>query len=287
DFIPPWLDEPHVTSLRLEKLSPDQANAMILEVTGGKKVPDEVCNQLISKTDGVPLFIEELTKTVLESAVLPHSGDRYVVAGPLAPFAIPSTLHDSLIARLDRFASVKEIAQIGAVLGREFSYHLIAAVAQTPPGFLHAALNQLTAAELIFERGERPDCTYVFKHALVQDAAYESLLRSKRQQVHDRVASVLNAQFTDLIERQPELMAHHLLQAGLIEPAIDYLQKAAQRAIQRSANTEAIGHLKQALELLHSLPQDSKHGRSELELQVKLGQAMIAGRGYAAAETKD
>jgi predicted ATPase len=207
--------------------------------------------------------------------------------GPLPPFAIPTTLQDSLMARLDRFAPIKEIAQIGAVLGREFSYRLIAAVARTSTAFLQTALAQLTAAELIFERGERPDSTYIFKHALVQDAAYESLLRSKRQQLHNRVAGVLKEQFADTIEQQPELMAHHLLQAGLIEPAIDYLQKAGQRANQRSANTEAIRHLKHALELLHSLPKHPDRARAELELQVMLGQAMIAGRGYAAAETKE
>jgi len=287
DFLPPWLDQPHVTMLRLEKLSRDQAGAMIFEVTGGKRLPDEVYDQIISKTDGVPLFIEELTKAVLESGLLRYADDRYVIDGPLPPLAIPTTLHDSLMARLDRFAPVKEIAQIGAVLGREFSYRLIAAVAQTSTSFLQSALSQLADAELIFERGERPDSTYIFKHALVQDAAYESLLRSKRQQLHNRIANVLKEQFAEIIEQQPELMAHHLLQAGLIEPAIAYLQKAGQRAIQRSANIEAIGHLKHALESLHSLPKSRERARTELELEVMLGQAMIAGRGYAAQETKE
>jgi class 3 adenylate cyclase/predicted ATPase len=287
DFLPPWLDQPHVTMLRLEKLSRDQAGSMILEVTGGRRIPDEVYEQIISKTDGVPLFIEELTKAVLESGLLRYAGDRYVIDGPLPPLAIPTTLHDSLMARLDRFAPVKEIAQIGAVLGREFSYRLIAAVALTSTTFLQSALSQLTEAELIFELGERPDSTYVFKHALVQDAAYESLLRSKRQQLHNRIANVLKDQFAETIEQQPELMAHHLLQAGLTEPAIAYLQRTAQRAIQRSANTEAIGHLKQALESLHSLPKTRERTRTELELEVMLGQAMIAGRGYAAHETKE
>jgi class 3 adenylate cyclase/predicted ATPase len=287
DFIPPWLGQPHVTMLQLEKLSRDQAGAMVLGVTGGKKIPAEVYDQIISKTDGVPLFIEELTKAVLESGLLRDAGDRYVIDGPLPPLAIPTTLYDSLMARLDRHAPIKEIAQIGAVLGREFSYHLIAAVAPTSTAFLQAALTQLTAAELIFERGERPDSTYTFKHALVQDAAYESLLRSKRQQLHKRIADVLKEEFAETIERQPELMAHHLLHAGLIEPAIDYLQKAGQRAIQRSANTEAIGHLNHALESLRSLSKNQERTRTELELEVMLGQAMIAGRGYAAAETKE
>jgi class 3 adenylate cyclase/predicted ATPase len=286
DFLPPWLDQPHVTMLRLEKLSRDQAGAMILDVTGGKHIPDEVHDQIITKTDGVPLFIEELTKAVLESGLLRYTGDRYAIDGPLPPLAIPTTLHDSLMARLDRFAPVKEIAQIGAVLGREFSYRLIVAVARASTAFLQSALSQLVDAELIFERGERPDSTFIFKHALVQDAAYESLLRSKRQQLHNRIASVLKEQFSETIEQQPELMAHHLLQAGLVEPAIAYLQKAGQRAIQHSANTEAIGHLKHALELLHSLSKNRERACTELELEVMLAQAMIAGRGYAADETK-
>jgi class 3 adenylate cyclase/predicted ATPase len=287
DFIPPWLDQPHVTMLRLEKLGRDQAGAMILGVAGGKQIPAEVYEQIIRKTDGVPLFIEELTKAVLESGLLRDAGDRYVIDGPLPPLAIPTTLYDSLMARLDRHAPIKEIAQIGAVLGREFSYRLLAAVVPTSTAFLQAALTQLTAAELIFEHGERPDSIYSFKHALVQDAAYESLLRSKRQQLHKRIADVLKEQFVEITERQPELMAHHLLHAGLIEPAIDYLQKAGQRAIQRSANTEAIGHLKHALELLHSLSRNPERARAELELEVVLGQAMIAGCGYAARETKE
>ncbi len=287
DFVPPWLDQPRVTMLRLEKLSRDQAGAMIVAVTGGKKIPTEVYEQIIRKTDGVPLFIEELTKAVLESGLLRDAGDRYVIDGPLPPLAIPTTLYDSLMARLDRHAPIKEIAQIGAVLGREFSYRLLAAVAPTSTAFLQAALTQLTAAELIFERGQRPDSIYTFKHALVQDAAYESLLRSRRQQLHKRIADVLKEQFAEIIERQPELMAHHLLHAGLVGPAIDYLQKAGQRAIQRSANTEAIGHLKRALELLHSLAKNTGRAHTELELEVMLGQAMIAGRGYAASETKE
>ena len=235
----------------------------------------------------MPLFVEELTKTVLESGQLRAAGDRYIAIAPLPSLAIPATLHDSLIARLDRLASIKEIAQIGAALGREFSYRLLAAVAPIAGAPLEAALAQLGAAELIFARGEPPDSTYIFKHALVQEAAYASLLHSKRLRLHGQIADALNEHFPEIIESHPELMAHHLAEAGLTERAIEYLQKAGERAIQRSANVEAIGHLKRALELFQSLPDHQGRTRKALELVVLLGQAMIAGRGYAAAETKE
>src|SRR5262249_53126831 len=200
--------------------------------------------------------------------------------------AIPETLRDSLMARLDRLAPIKEVPQIGAALGREFSYRLLAAVSRLNEEALRDALDQLIEAELIFARGKPPDSAYTFKHALVQEAAYESLLRSKRQQLHGRIAEVLEKSFTQTVETQPEVMAHHLAQAGLTEPAIDYLQRAAQRAIQRSANAEAIRHLERALELLRSLPDSAERTRVACGVQVMLGEAMIAARGYAAPETK-
>jgi class 3 adenylate cyclase/predicted ATPase len=287
EFFPPWLDQSNVTMFRLNRLGHDHARAIIADITGGKALPADVYEQIISKTDGVPLFVEELTKTVLESGLLCDAGDRYIIAGPLPPPAIPTTLHDSLMARLDRLSPIKEIAQIAAAIGREFSYRLLNSVASTSEALLKGALAQLTAAELIFVRGEPPHSRYVFKHALVQDAAYSSLLRGKRQQLHSRIAEVLEEQFADTVETQPELVAHHFEQAGISGPAIEYLRKAGQRAIERSANAEAIGHLKHALELLQSLPDNSDHKRAALELEVMLGQAMIAGRGYAAPETME
>jgi predicted ATPase len=287
EFFPPWLDQSHVTMLRLDRLARDHARAMIVNVTGGKELPAEVYEQIISKTDGVPLFVEELTKAVLESGLLQDAGDRYVTVGPLPPPAIPTTLHDSLMARLDRLGPIKEIAQVSAALGREFSYRLLAAVAPISGAPLQAALRQLTAAELIYGRGEPPDSTYIFKHALVQDAAYASLLRGKRQELHSRIAAVLKEHFADTVETQPELMAHHLVQAGLTELAVDYLRKAGLRAIERSANAEAIGHLERALGLVQSLAETREHTQVALGLEVMLGQAMIAGRGYAAPETKE
>jgi class 3 adenylate cyclase/predicted ATPase len=286
EFFPPWLDQTHVTMLRLNRLNRNHVAAMILQMTGGKELPPTVYDQILNKTDGIPLFVEELTKAVLESGHLQDTGNRYVISDSRAVPAIPTTLRDSLMARLDRLAPIKEIPQIGAALGREFSYRLLAAVAPVSEAVLRNALEQLIRAELIFARGEPPDSVYTFKHALVQEAAYESLLRRRRQQLHSRIAEVLKEQFADTVETQPELMAHHLAQAGMTEPAIDYLQKAGQRAIQRSANAEAIEHLEGALELLQSLSGSPERRRVACGLQVMLGEAMIAGRGYAAPETK-
>jgi predicted ATPase/class 3 adenylate cyclase len=287
DFFPPWLNEPNVTMLRCGRLERSHVAAMILHMTGGKELPAEVYTQILDRTDGVPLFVEELTKAVLESGHLHDVGDRYVIGDSRAVPVIPATLHDSLMARLDRLMSIKEIPQIGAALGREFSYRLLAAVAPIEEPALRAALNQLVDAELIFARGEPPDSIYTFKHALVQQAAYDSLLRSKRQQLHARIAEILERQFADIVETQPELIAHHLAQAGLNESAIAYLKQAGQRSIERSANSEAIGHLEAALELLKALPQSAERTRLAIELEVMLGQAMIAGRGYAAPETRE
>jgi class 3 adenylate cyclase/predicted ATPase len=287
EFFPPWLDQPHVTMIQVNRLGRDQASAMIRDVAGCKELPPEVFEPIINKTDGVPLFVEELTKMVLESGLLRDAGDRYITVGPLPPLAIPTTLHDSLMARLDRLSAIKEIAQIGAAIGREFTYRLLAAVAPISGIALQSALEHLTRAGLIFGRGEPPDSTYIFKHALLQDAAYASLLRGRRQQLHRHIADALEDQFAELAETQPELMAHHLAQAGLTELAINYLRKAGQRANESSANAEAIGHLKLALELLQSLPDGPEHKRKALELHVMLAQAMIAGRGYAAPETRE
>jgi predicted ATPase len=273
--------------LRLNRLGREQARAIVVDIAGNKALPADVYEQIISKTDGVPLFVEELTKTVLESAALDDAGDQRLKVGALSPSAIPTTLYDSLMARLDRLAPIKEIAQIAAVLGREFSYSLLASVVPASEPLLRGALAQLTAAELIFGRGTPPDATYVFKHALVQDAAYASLLRGKRQQLHGQIADVLKDKFPDTVETQPELIAHHMAQAGRGRQAIDYLRKAGQRAIERSANAEAIGHLERALELLQQLSDNPEHKQLALELEVMLGQAMIAGRGYAAPETKE
>jgi predicted ATPase len=192
EFFPSWLDQPHVTMIQIGRLGRDKASAMIRDLAGGKELPAEVLEPIISKTDGVPLFVEELTKMVLESGMLRDAGDRYITVGPLRDFAIPTTLHDSLMARLDRLSTIKEVAQIGAAIGREFTYRLLAAVAPIAGNALQSALDQLTRAG--FCRGEPPDSTYIFKHALLQDAAYASLLRGRRQQLHRRIADALESQ---------------------------------------------------------------------------------------------
>jgi class 3 adenylate cyclase/tetratricopeptide (TPR) repeat protein len=285
DFFAPWLGQPHVTMLRLERLSKDEVGTMLADLTGGKGLPAELSEVIVSKTDGVPLFVEEMTKAILETGVLDDGGERSTLQRPISVPSIPVTLHDSLMARLDRLAPIKEVAQIGAAIGREFPYRLLAAVAPLAASALDSALSQLTAADLIYARGHSPDSTYVFKHALVQDAAYASLLRSKRQQLHGNIAHAIEGQFPEIVETQPELMAHHLEQAGLPKQAVDYLRKAGQLAIERSAHAEAIGHLMRALELLEPVT-DTAQRQVALELEVLLGQAMIGGRGYAAPETQ-
>src|SRR5207245_3159457 len=208
---------------------------MTARVAHGKVLPPEMVEQVVAKTDGVPLFVEELTKMVLESGLLQEHEERYELTGPLPPLAIPATLHDSLMARLDRLATVKSLAQLGATLGREFSYDLLQAVAPWDETALQQGLHQLVEAEFLYQRGLPPQATYLFKHALIQEEAYQSLLRSTRQQHHQRIAQVLEARFPELCETQPELLAQHYTEAGVMAQAIPYWQQAGQRAIERSA----------------------------------------------------
>jgi DNA-binding response OmpR family regulator/predicted ATPase len=281
EFTPRWVHESHVFVLHLGPLGREQSRTIISEVTAGKKLPQEVEEQILDKTDGVPLFIQELTKAVLESELLQDVGNRDVAIRALPTCAVPATLLDSLTARLDRLGPAKEIAQIGAVIGREFSYPLLAAVVPLSANSLKAALARLEASELIFVSAGLPNKTYTFKHAIVQDAAYAMLPRQKRQQLHGRVADALENSFPSMIETQPEFLAHHLAQAGSVERGIDYLRKAGQRSIDRSANAEAIGHLTGALDLLQSLPINPERQQAGLGLRVMLAQAMIASHGYA------
>jgi class 3 adenylate cyclase len=250
EFTPPWLGLPQVTLLSLNRLPPRRGAEMIARLTGGKALPKEIADQIIDRTDGVPLFIEELTKAVVESGVLTDAGDRYTVAGALPPLAIPATLNASLLARLDRLAPVREVAQIGAALGRQFSHELISAVAPMPQQQLDDALAQLVSAELIFRRGSPPDAEYAFKHALVQDAAYSTLLRSRRQQLHVRIAATLEDYFPEIVVAQPALLAQHCAEAGLAEKAVVYWLKAGRQALARSAMTEAVAQLQKGLDVL-------------------------------------
>jgi class 3 adenylate cyclase/tetratricopeptide (TPR) repeat protein len=284
EFTPPWIGRPHVTMLTLNRLPRQKRAEMIAYMTGGKALPKNIAEQIIDRTDGVPLFIEELTKTVVESGIVTEADDHYAVAGPVASLAIPTSLHASLLARLDRLAPTREVAQIGAVLGRTFTYELIRAVAGVPQQKLDEALEQLASAELIFRRGTPPDSEYAFKHALVQDAAYSTLLRSRRQQLHARIATTLESRFTEVVEGQPELVAHHCAEAGLTEKAIGYRLKAGQRAVARSAMLEAISQLQNGLDLLNGLPEGQSRQQLELDLRVALQGALAATRGYAAPE---
>ncbi|MBI3797632.1 MAG: AAA family ATPase, partial [Deltaproteobacteria bacterium] len=284
EFTPPWGSRSYLSLLTLSRLGRPDVEAMVEQVTRGKALPPEVLQQIVAKTDGVPLFVEELTKMVLESGLLREVGDHYELTGPLPPLAIPSTLHDSLMARLDRLVPVREIAQVGAVLGREFSYELLHALSPLDEGALQQGLRQLVKTELVYQRGMPPQATYVFKHALVQDTAYQSLLKSTRQQYHRKIAHVLEKRFSETTENQPELLAHHYTEAGLTAQALPYWQKAGQRASQRSAYTEAVSHLTKGLQLLQALPETPERIQQELTLQLTLGTALQATQGYATPE---
>ena len=285
-FSPPWSGQAHVTALPLNRLGRRQGAAMALRVSGGKALPAEILDQILERTDGVPLFLEELTRTMLESGLLTDAGDRYELTGPLPPLAIPANLHDSLMARLDRLATVKELAQIGAVIGREFSHELIAAVADRPQDQLEIGLDQLVGSELVFRRGSPPDATYSFKHALVKDAAYQSLLKSRRQQLHARLAQVLEERFPAVVETQPELLAYHLTEAGLDARAADAWARAGRTALGRSAMREAANSLSRAVGLLRGMPSSPERQRLELELLGGLGVALTNTLGPASSEAQ-
>jgi predicted ATPase len=282
EFAPPWIGRPQVTLISLNRLPRRQRAEMIVHVTGGKPLPKEIADQIIDRTDGVPLFVEELTKAVIESGVLTDAGDHFTVTGPVAPLAIPTSLHASLLARLDRLAPVREVAQIGAALGRSFSHELISAVAEMPEQQLEHSLAQLVNAELMFRRGAPPNAEYTFKHALVQDAAYSTLLRSRRQQLHGRIAITLENRFPEIVAAHPELMAQHCAEAGILDKAVCYQLKAGQQAVTRWAMMEAVAQLQKGLDLLASLPNGDWRQQQELNLLLPLGRALFVTKGYAA-----
>ena len=287
EFVLPWSGEPHVTMLRLDRMNFEHSIAIINEVTGKSTLPPEIQEQIVNKADGVPLFIEELTKSVQESELVREVGGKYVMASLSSSTAIPTSLIDSLTARFDRLGAVKGVAQIGAVIGRAFSRDLLAAVTAESADTLGASLGRLVSSELISVSGTLPDATYLFKHALVRDAAYATLSLAKRQRLHSRIADVLEKSFPSTVQRQPELVALHLAQAGRTARAIHYLQEAGRRAIEHSANVEAIGHLTRALELLRLTPDGPERERSRFVLELTLSQAMIAHYGYAARATRE
>jgi predicted ATPase len=283
-FQPRWSHRSYLSEVTVHRLSQAQIEHMTTHVAGGKQLPVQVRAQIVEKTDGVPLFIEELTKTLLESGHLKETDEHYELTGSFSTFAIPATLQDSLMARLDRLVTAKGIAQIGATIGRQFSYVLLQAVSQLDASTLQRELGRLVEAELVYQRGLFPQAAYTFKHALIQDAAYQSLLKSTRQQYHQRIALVLEAQFPETAEAQPELLAHHLTEAGLTAQSVTYWYKAGQKAIERSAHVEAIAHLRQGLELHKTLPETLERTQREVDMHIALGASLLAVKGYGAPE---
>ncbi len=281
EFTPPWPGHAHVTTVSLTRLNRNDGAALVDRITAGKTLPEEVMNQILARTDGVPLFVEELTKSVLETGLLKERDDHYVLSHPLPSMAIPTTLHASLMARLDRLAPVREVAQIGSVVGREFSYELLSTVAGLPKEALEEALAQLVRSELVFCRGQLPQAIYTFKHALVRDAAYSGLLRSRRAALHATIADAFEQRFPEIVEAQPETLAHHLTEAGLFEKAEAYWLQAGKKAAVRSANLEAIAHLQRGIEASGHLPDGKPKDRLELDFQFALGTCLIATQGPA------
>ena len=285
EFQPPWTDEPHVTMLVLNRLDQPSRAALVREIVGGKALPDNVVAQILERTDGVPLFIEELTKSVVESGLLREEEGGYVLDGPLPALAIPTSLHASLMARLDHLAPVRRVAQIGAAFGRWFRYTSIRAVCGLPEDELQASLARLVASELVFQNGMPPDAIYTFKHALVQDAAYTSLLRTTRQELHQRIAEALESLSPELIDSQPELFVRHYIEAGFVEKSVFYLSKAGHKSVARAAIVEAAAHFQKGLDQLALLPNRPERQRQELEFCSALSAALRAAKGQGAPET--
>ncbi len=285
EFAPPWIGQPHVTALTINRLGDWEIAAVIDLVTGNKQLPASIRLDIIERTDGIPLFVEEMTKAVLEAE---SQGDAQQTAAAIPPaaLAVPASLHASLMARLDRLGSAKDVAQIGAAIGREFSHPLLAAVVRKPEAEVQSAFDRLVAAGLLFRQGTAPNATYLFKHALVQDAAYGTLLREPRRVLHARIAETLESQFADIAENQPELLARHNAEAGLIEKAAGLWGKAGQRSLARSALVEAVEQLARALALIETVPGTPALRREQIKLQVALITPLMHVKGYAAPETK-
>ena len=286
EFEPPWIGQPHVTALTLNRLTQREVSALIDRVAGNWALPVSIRREIIERTDGVPLFAEEMTRAVLE-AEGQSAAERSAAAIPNSALAVPATLHASLMARLDRLGGpAKEIAQIGAAIGREFSHALLAVVLQRSDADLNAALDRLVQSGLLFRQGAPPHASYLFKHALVQDAAYGTLLREPRRALHARIASMLESSFADIVENQPEVLARHCTEAGLIEKATGLWGKAGQRSLERSALIEAVAQFGRALDLIATLPSTPKLRHEQIRLQVALITPLIHVKGYSAPETK-
>lgn len=278
-YSPAWFGYPHVTALTLNRLGRDQAQQLVCGAAGGRTLADEVTDQILAKADGVPLFIEELTKTIVESGLLRDVGDRYELDGPLPPLAVPATLQDSLVARLDRLSTAKEVAQIAACIGREVPFRLLRRIVRSDEPGLQAALDQLVKAELMLRRGIGDDAVYVFRHRLVQEAAHQTLLKSRRQILHAKVGRTLVDEMPEIGEATPEIIARHFTEAGLSETAIEFWLKAARSAAGKPAFKEALAHLDQAFQLLPKIENERDKIDREIELRLASGVALHATRG--------
>ena len=283
-FHPAWPHRSYLTEMTVNRLSPSQVEQIVTGMTEGKTFPAEVLQQVMVRTDGVPLFVEEITKAILDSGHLKNVDGHYELAESVRALTIPATLQDSLMARLDRLVTAKAVAQYASVIGRQFAYTLLQAVSQLDEATLQRELRRLVDAELVYQRGIPPQATYLFKHALIQEAAYQSLLKRTRQQYHARTAQVLVEQFAETVEAQPELLAQHYTAAGLMVQAVPYWRQAGQRALERSATLEAVAHLTQGLEVLDTLPDTPERAQQELGLQIALGPALMNTKGQAAPE---
>jgi class 3 adenylate cyclase/predicted ATPase len=286
EFVPPWAMRSHMTPITLNRLERPEVEALIGHQANGKTVPSEVLEHIVEKADGVPLYVEELTKTILESDYLHEEAERYTLAGSLSEVAIPATLQDSLMARLDRAPTIREVAQLGAVLGREFTYEMLRYLAPLEEPVLQKGLGQLVENELLYQRGRPPRSRYIFKHALIQDAAYQSLLKRTRQQYHRNVAELLEERFPETVEAQPELLAHHYTEAADPARAVAFWQRAGERARAQFANWEAMGHLSRGIAVLEQLTDDDERRRKELALQLSLGHATSVARGKGGREVE-
>jgi class 3 adenylate cyclase/predicted ATPase len=285
EFDPPWIGRSHATAVTINRLTKREAGSMINSVVGNKPLPTNIKQDIIERTDGIPLFVEEMTKAVLE-AESESEAQRTVAAVPTPALAVPVSLHASLMARLDRLGPAKEVAQIGAAIGREFSHALLASVVNRPEAQLALALDRLVAAGLLFRQGVAPHATYLFKHALVQDAAYGTLLRESRRVLHARIADALETEFAEIAESQPERLARHCTAAGLIEKAATLWGKAGQRSLERSALVEAGAQLTRALDQIATLPGTPALRREQIKFQVGLVNALMHTKGFAAPETR-
>jgi predicted ATPase len=283
EFIAPWIGRPHVTTLTINRLAPRDVTALIDGVAGNRPLAENILQDIVERADGIPLFVEEMTKAVLE-AEGEGAAARTIAAVPSPALAVPASLHASLMARLDRQGAAKSIAQIGAAIGREFSHALLAPVARLPEPELAGALDRLVHSGLMSRQGAPPHATYLFKHALVLDAAYGTLLREPRRALHARIAEVLESQFADVAESQPKLLARHCTEAGLIEKAVTYYRKAGEQSVARSASREAAAQFSKGLDQVSRLPESRNRQYQELELQSALGKVLLVVKGFAAPE---